>query len=78
MVHEYVTFMKPLELVGHGKTLTALALGYVALNKLLVSAADDYVIVWDLQKARQQVEKGQMFFYKSHLSTTCSIIREIL
>ncbi|XP_052273878.1 WD repeat-containing protein 27-like isoform X3 [Dreissena polymorpha] len=50
---------KPLELVGHGKTLTALALGYVALNKLLVSAADDYVIVWDLQKARQQVEKGE-------------------
>ncbi|WAR20183.1 WDR27-like protein [Mya arenaria] len=50
---------KPLELVGHGKTLTALALGNKSSPKLLVSAADDYVIVWDLHQCRQKVERGE-------------------
>lgn len=50
---------KPLELVGHSKILRSLALGSVNSPKQLVSAAEDYVIIWNLQYARQQFEKGE-------------------
>ncbi|KAL4238028.1 WD40 repeat-like protein [Mactra antiquata] len=50
---------KPVELVGHSKILTSLAFGHISAPKLLVSAAEDYVIVWNIQQARQQFEKGE-------------------
>ncbi|XP_060577930.1 WD repeat-containing protein 27-like isoform X2 [Ruditapes philippinarum] len=50
---------KPLELVGHSKILRALALGNLSVPKQLVSAAEDYVIIWNLQQARRQFEKGE-------------------
>lgn len=49
---------KPLELEGHRKILTSLSLGYGYDPKFLVSAADDYVILWNLVQARQQLERG--------------------
>lgn len=51
-------FFQPLELVGHSKTLTSLALGNRSTPKLLVSAAEDYIIVWNLHQARLHHEKG--------------------
>ncbi|XP_053373699.1 WD repeat-containing protein 27-like isoform X2 [Mercenaria mercenaria] len=50
---------KPLDLVGHSKILTALALGNLSVPKQLVSAAEDYVIIWNIQQARKQFEKGE-------------------
>ncbi|OWF38257.1 WD repeat-containing protein 27 [Mizuhopecten yessoensis] len=49
---------KPLELEGHRKILTSISLGSRSSPKLLCSAAEDYVIVWNLLKARQMVDKG--------------------
>ena len=49
---------QPLELTGHSRILTALALGNCSTPKQLVSAADDYVIVWNLNQARQNMDKG--------------------
>ena len=47
-----------MELEGHRKILTSLSLGYGYDPKFLVSAADDYVILWNLVQARQQLERG--------------------
>ncbi|XP_060081594.1 WD repeat-containing protein 27-like [Ylistrum balloti] len=49
---------KPLELEGHRKILTSISLGSRSSPKLLCSAAEDYVIVWNLLQARQMVDKG--------------------
>ncbi|XP_033734815.1 WD repeat-containing protein 27-like [Pecten maximus] len=49
---------KPLELEGHRKILTSISLGNRSSPKLLCSAAEDYVIVWNLLQARQMVDKG--------------------
>ena len=50
---------QPLELEGHSKILTSLSLGQGFDPKYLVSAADDYVILWNLVQARQQLERGE-------------------
>ncbi|KAK3591286.1 hypothetical protein CHS0354_004335 [Potamilus streckersoni] len=59
---------KPLELEGHRKILSALALGCQSSPKLLCSTAEDYVIVWNLQQARQQYQKGEKI--KGHIIGT--------
>jgi len=60
-------------LVGHSKTLTALAFGNKSQPKLLVSAAEDYVIVWNIQQARQLHEKGNNMYKKVLLLSLKSI-----
>ena len=54
----FTSLFQPLELEGHSKILTSLSLGHGYDPKLLVSAADDYVILWNLIQARQQLERG--------------------
>ena len=59
MFEFFYTLFQPLELEGHSKILTSLCLGHGYDPKLLVSAADDYVILWNLIQARQQLERGK-------------------
>ncbi|XP_033103711.1 WD repeat-containing protein 27-like, partial [Anneissia japonica] len=48
---------KPLELIGHGKPICCLCLGSQPRPPLLVSSAQDYIIVWNIQKARDAYEE---------------------
>ena len=59
IVYKYKCILQPLELVGHSQILRALALGNLSVPKQLVSAAEDYIIIWNLQQARKQFEKGK-------------------
>lgn len=49
---------KPLELEGHKKILRCMSFGHVVQPKLLCTAAEDYVIVWNIHQIRQAVDKG--------------------
>ncbi|XP_033101043.1 WD repeat-containing protein 27-like [Anneissia japonica] len=49
---------KPLELIGHGKPICCLCLGSQPRPPLLASSAQDYIIVWNIQKARDAYEEG--------------------
>ncbi|XP_076099773.1 WD repeat-containing protein 27-like isoform X1 [Mytilus galloprovincialis] len=49
---------KPLELEGHRKTLRCMCFGHGSQPKYICTAADDYVIVWNIHLARQAVSKG--------------------
>ncbi|XP_071798693.1 WD repeat-containing protein 27-like [Asterias amurensis] len=50
---------KPLILEAHKKRLHCLQFGHQHNPTLLCSAADDYVIVWNVQKARASYDQGQ-------------------
>nr|XP_022329336.1 WD repeat-containing protein 27-like [Crassostrea virginica] len=50
---------QPLRLEGHRKILTSLVLGNVSNPKKLCSAAEDYIIVWNIHQAQEKVEKGE-------------------
>ena len=52
-------WIQPLRLEGHRKILTSLVLGNVSNPKKLCSAAEDYIIVWNIHQAQENAEKGE-------------------
>ncbi|XP_065943143.1 WD repeat-containing protein 27 [Magallana gigas] len=50
---------QPLKLEGHRKILTSLVLGNKPDPKRLCSAAEDYIIVWNIHQALEKAEKGE-------------------
>ncbi|XP_071833120.1 WD repeat-containing protein 27-like isoform X2 [Apostichopus japonicus] len=50
---------KPLELVAHRKSPSSISFGKCFGPTSLCTAADDYVIVWNVEKARSMFENGQ-------------------
>ncbi|XP_061172644.1 WD repeat-containing protein 27-like isoform X2 [Saccostrea echinata] len=50
---------KPLKLEGHRKILTSLVLGNVSKPKRLCSAAEDYLIVWNIHQALEKAGKDE-------------------
>ncbi|XP_078674143.1 WD repeat-containing protein 27-like isoform X2 [Branchiostoma floridae x Branchiostoma belcheri] len=50
---------KQLDLVAHRKAVTATSFGFHSQPTLLCTAAEDYVIVWNIEEARHMYEKGQ-------------------
>ncbi|XP_071963936.1 WD repeat-containing protein 27-like [Antedon mediterranea] len=49
---------KPLELVGHSKPISCVCFGSQPQPPLLCTAAPDYIIVWNVHKARASYEQG--------------------
>lgn len=49
---------KPLELEGHSKILRCMCFGYGSQPKFLCTAAEDYIIVWNIHQIRRAVDKG--------------------
>ncbi|XP_070578723.1 WD repeat-containing protein 27-like isoform X2 [Ptychodera flava] len=49
----------PLQLEGHRKKITCLRFGYKHNPTLLCSAADDFIIVWNIEKGRSAIDTGQ-------------------
>ncbi|XP_055495210.1 WD repeat-containing protein 27 isoform X1 [Leucoraja erinacea] len=47
-----------LELIGHRQSVTALAFGHRCEPTLLCSAAEDYIIIWDVEACRMRIEQG--------------------
>ncbi|KAI8514888.1 WD repeat-containing protein 27 [Branchiostoma belcheri] len=50
---------KQLDLVAHRKAVTATSFGFHSQPTLLCTAAEDYIIVWNIEEARHMYEKGQ-------------------
>ncbi|KAJ8045396.1 WD repeat-containing protein 27 [Holothuria leucospilota] len=50
---------KPLELLAHKRAVSSVCFGKCHNPTSLCSAADDYVIIWNVEKARSQHENGQ-------------------
>ncbi|CAH1264288.1 WDR5B [Branchiostoma lanceolatum] len=50
---------RPLDLVAHRKTVTATTFGFHSQPTLLCTAAEDYIIVWNIEAARHMYEQGQ-------------------
>ena len=51
-------FFQPIVLEGHHKAVTAQALSHRERPTLLCSCSDDYIIVWNINKARSAIENG--------------------
>ncbi|XP_035688084.1 WD repeat-containing protein 27-like [Branchiostoma floridae] len=50
---------RQLDLVAHKKAVTATSFGFHSQPTLLCTAAEDYIIVWNIEEARHMYEKGQ-------------------
>ncbi|XP_019643830.1 PREDICTED: WD repeat-containing protein 27-like isoform X1 [Branchiostoma belcheri] len=50
---------RQLDLVAHRKAVTATSFGFHSQPTLLCTAAEDYIIVWNIEEARHMYEKGQ-------------------
>ncbi|XP_011671118.2 WD repeat-containing protein 27 [Strongylocentrotus purpuratus] len=50
---------KPLELVAHKRRVSAIAFGFRHSPTLLCTAGSDYIIVWNVEKARTTHDTGQ-------------------
>ena len=57
-------FFQPIVLEGHHKAVTAQALSHRERPTLLCSCSDDYIIVWNINKARTAVENGDFIILK--------------
>ena len=59
-----LVFFQPIVLEGHHKAVTAQALSHRERPTLLCSCSDDYIIVWNINKARTAVENGDFIILK--------------
>ncbi|XP_067901570.1 WD repeat-containing protein 27 isoform X4 [Heterodontus francisci] len=50
--------LQTLELKGHHRSITALAFGNHCEPTLLCSAAEDYIIIWDIEACRMRIQQG--------------------
>ena len=53
--------LQPLELEGHSKILRCMCFGYGSQPKFLCTAAEDYIIVWNIHQIRRAVDKGNKY-----------------
>ena len=66
---------QPLDLEGHRHPVTGLCFGHRTKPTLLCSAADDYIIVWNIEKARASIDTGKILKnYDDQINITwCSL-----
>ncbi|XP_066282972.1 WD repeat-containing protein 27-like [Branchiostoma lanceolatum] len=57
---------RPLDLVAHKKTVTATSFGFHSQPTRLCTAAEDYIIVWNIEAARHMYEQAFPFLSLSH------------
>ncbi|KAI0211492.1 WD repeat-containing protein 27 [Lamellibrachia satsuma] len=51
--------IRPLEVEGHKRAVSALSFSQLSRATLLCSAADDYIIVWNVERVRAALNTGQ-------------------
>ncbi|XP_059842729.1 WD repeat-containing protein 27 isoform X2 [Hypanus sabinus] len=52
--------LQSLELKGHHQSVTALTFGHHSEPTLLCSAAEDYVIIWDMEACQMRIQQGSV------------------
>jgi hypothetical protein len=60
--------LQPLELEGHSKILRCMCFGYGSQPKFLCTAAEDYIIVWNIHQIRRAVDKGNKYDMINNIS----------